>query len=147
MLLRETSLTHQFAIGTAIFVAVSFVASPETSRTEARPQYKSAFESLYRKGRKSKVSCEMCHGKGEKSKKVRNHYANDLAKALGKKKVKDKTEIKLALEKIEQKSCSSETYIERIKKGLTPCPHPAKKDDSRRPISIIDRYLAAPDAE
>lgn len=145
MLFRETS--HRLVPGAAIFVVVSFLASPKMTPTEARPQYKSAFESLYRKGRKSKVSCEMCHGKGEKSKKIRNHYAHDLAKALGKKKVKDKTEIKLALEKIEQKSCSSDTYIERIKKGLAPCPHAAKKDDSRRPISIIDHYLAAPEAE
>ena len=93
------------------------------------------------------MTCDTCHGKGEKSKKFRNHYADDLAKALGKKKVKDKTEIKLAMEKIEKKSCSSKTYIEMIKAGLPPCLLGAKKDDSRRPISIIDRYLAAPEIE
>lgn len=146
MLFREPALTHRFVLGAAIFVGVCFVVSPTMTPTEARPNYKSIFESLYRKQRKSKVSCAICHGNG-KSKETRNHYANDLAKALGKKKVMDKTEIKLAMEKIEKKSCSSETYIERIKKGRAPCPHAAKKDDSRRPVSIIDRYLAAPEAE
>ena len=119
---------------------------PETSPTEARPNYKPVFESLYKFQKKFKVSCAVCHTKG-KSKKDRNHYGEDFATALGKKKVKDKAEIKAALEKIEKKSCSSETYIERIKKRLAPCPHTTKKVGSRRPVSIIDRYLAAPEAE
>ncbi|MBC8288808.1 MAG: hypothetical protein H8E37_00675 [Planctomycetes bacterium] len=140
-------MTRRIVFGTVLFTLVCFVAAPATSPVEARPQYKKVFESLYQKGRKSRVTCTVCHKKGEKSKKVRNHYADDLAKALGKTGVKDKVEIRAAMESIEKKSCSSKTYIEFIKAGLRPCPHTPKKGDSRHAPSIIDRYLAAPEGE
>lgn len=40
---------------------------------------------------------------------------------------------------VEDRGCSSQTCIERIKANLAPCPHGAKTDDSRRHLSIIDR--------
>ena len=145
MLFRESKTPRRILICAVLIGTVCCSGSIVPAPVEARPQYKKAFEKLYRNGRKGKVTCEVCHAKGVKSKKSRNHYGEDLAKALGGKET-DQQKIRDAMEKIEGKTCSSKTYIERLRAGYAPCPH-GKSDKSRRPLSIIDRYLAAPEGE
>lgn len=112
---------------------------------EARPQYKTAFQDLYLK-RGVRVSCNLCHQKGEKSKKVVNHYGKDLAEALGESKVKDRSRIQDALREIENNSCTGRrSYIERMRAGFAPCPHRFDPASQHRHRSVIDRFLAAPE--
>ena len=65
----------------------------------ARPQYKKAYEAHLGK----KTSCTACHP-DKKSKKIRNEYADAMAKALGAKNVKDMDAIIKALDAAEAAS-------------------------------------------
>jgi hypothetical protein len=138
-------LCRKTVFGSAIIATVVLCSWLAPSPIEARPQYKSAFERLYGRG-KARITCDFCHAKGEKSKKPVNHYAKDLAKALGEKNVKDPSRIQDALRDIEGKSCTGgRSYIERMRAGYYPCPHGAQPEDPDGHRSIIDRYLAAPE--
>lgn len=140
-------LCRKSILGSAILTTIVICSWLAPSPIEARPQYKSAFERLYGRGR-VKVSCDFCHAKGVKSKTPVNHYAKDLAEALGEKNVKDRSRIQDALRDIESKSCTGgRSYIERMRAGLYPCPHNFQPVDSARHRSVIDRYLAAPEGE
>lgn len=110
----------------------------------ARPAHKSAFEKLYPKFKESgnKVTCSVCHP--GKSKKTQNHYSEALAKALGKKNVKDKKVITEALKKIEDGNCPDPPktkWKERLEKGENPCSHDAVNDRLRQSLSLIQRLL------
>ncbi len=108
----------------------------------ARPAHKSAFEELYPKFKESgnKVTCAVCHP--GKSKKTQNHYSETLAKALGKKNVKDKKVITEALKKIEDGKCPDGTeWKPRLDKGENPCSHDAVNQRLRSSLSLIQRLL------
>ena len=92
---------------------------------EARPKYKSEFQKLYpdlvKKLGKTKVGCNVCHPKTEKSKKKRNDYGVALTKILGKKNETDVAKIKMALEKVaKEKNKASEVFGDKIKAGKLP---------------------------
>ncbi len=92
------------------------------SGADARPQYKSAFEKKYPKVKAAnKITCDVCHVKGEKNKKKRNNYGTALAKAI-KKNQKDKAKIAEALHKTEKEKSAikDKTFGDLLKDGKLP---------------------------
>jgi len=100
-------LCRNSVLGSGVIATVVLCSWLAPSPIEARPQYGNAFERLYaRDPGKARITCNFCHAKGVKSRKPVNHYAKDLAEALGEKNVKDRSRIKDALRDIEGKSCT-----------------------------------------
>ena len=88
---------------------------------QARPQFNKAFPAKYKTvaAAAKKVKCGVCHV--GKKKKDRNDYGKALAKALGKKKVKDPKAIDAALTKAEAaKNAKGVTFGSLIKAGKLP---------------------------
>lgn len=125
------------------FIALWLIAGQTLAPdAQARPKYKSVFQKLYPKF--TKVSCAGCHP--EKSKKVRNHYANALGKEISKNE-KNEKKIEDALRAIEGKKCPGETktWGSKLEKGIAPCKHGGSKRPHRFVPSYIERLLAAPE--
>lgn len=103
-------------------------------RSEARPLYKKAFDTVYADIAKQKTTCAICHH-GD-SKKNLNHYGQALAEELGEKNVKDMDKILEAIKAIGKRKCKSGPWKERLERHLPPC---VCRDFSLE--SYVDRQL------
>lgn len=106
----------------ACAVAALLIGSVLYNGADARPQYKTAFEKKYPKVKAAnKITCDVCHVKGEKDKKKRNDYGTALAKAVGKNE-KDKDKIDDALGKTEKEKSGTEgkTFGDLLDDGKLP---------------------------
>ncbi len=107
----------------AVVAAVCLTTASTPKPASAQKAYLDVFIAKYGIKEAKTKKCGVCHGK---SKKMRSDYAQALAKALGAKKVKDKSKIKAALEKVESEKCGNTTYGELLKGGKLPPPYKAK---------------------
>ena len=93
---------------------------------DARPQYRTEFQKNYPKvAENNKITCFVCHGKnaeGKMDKEKRNNYGMALGKALGKKNVKNKDDIKAAMDKIQKEKSAEEgkTFGDLLEEGKLP---------------------------
>ncbi len=95
-----------------------------STRVEARPNYKGAFEKQYpdvvkNEGKDGKLTCAVCHEGDDKKK--RNNYGEALAKNITKME-KDEAKIKEAFEKTakEKSAVKDKTFGDLLKDGKLP---------------------------
>ena len=107
------------AIGISVLTTILVISICTGPPAIARQKYKTVMVKCYPKFADKKVNCSICHIDQEK--KELNHYGIALRKELDETDVKDNAVIEKALRKLEDQSCKSGKWGERLERGESPC--------------------------